>query len=249
MVDRILIPFPAITMTTTGYSSSMQITGQCQRSTIQIRYQIQCSEGFFGPRCDCSPQPGRFTCNSNGTKRCEGTFNGSECTDCIEDYFGQNCDRQCTPQPGKYTCNPDGTINCLGNFTGNLCTICIPNHYGDHCSVYCFPQPGRFTCNSNGTIRCEGKFTGSECTNCTEGYFGQNCNCSAQPDRYTCNPDGTINCLGNFSGSLCSTCIPNHYGGDCSVYCFYPESSAHSCDIYGNKVCKNFVLPSCSKLN
>ena len=55
-----------------GFTTDMEFSGN--RITLTLKFRVQCTDGYEGPRCDCLPQDddenGHYRCEADGTISC-----------------------------------------------------------------------------------------------------------------------------------------------------------------------------------
>jgi len=230
---NINIPIPTNVNIGSSFSSRQSYIGTCGRATIQLSYRVSCSRSNFA---------------------------FPDCTECLPNYYGINCDIFCRPRndsSGHYTCNADGSRTCIPHYTGlPNCLMCKPNYFGNDCSVFCIPPTPSLICNSSGQLECMQSpgFAPPNCAECLPDYYGINCEtfCTPRNDtsgHYSCNPnDGSRICLPRYAGlPNCLSCETNYFGDSCSVLCI-PHTTRHICDNSGRIVCRmsRFALPDCT---
>ncbi|EFO91795.1 hypothetical protein CRE_07782 [Caenorhabditis remanei] len=159
------------------------VNGTCVLREQYNKYTCVCDDGFFGTNCECivyllsSSEILNYldadvctasTCLYGGT--CEETNNGGYKCDCLDQYFGNNCEQinrcnygdPCVNGKCSTTVNgitPNFTCQCDDGWTGVNCDTMID---------FCVPDP----CQYNST--CTPKFKGYNCT-CLTGLTGLNC--------------------------------------------------------------------------
>eukprot|EP00116_Pleurobrachia_bachei_P000234 sb/3460496/ len=116
-----------------------------------------CALGWAGAACDscalniypigdcsveCIGEVGRSSCDESGTLICEpnSQFTGVNCSSCMDNYFGSECDIHCAPS---------NTSDC--SETGEI--ICYDNWYGPDCNNFCISNEN-FTCDEQGKMTC-----------------------------------------------------------------------------------------------
>jgi len=138
-----------------------------------------CDPGNYGPDCTAC------TC-VNGS--CNDGIGGSgECSNCIPNYFGNNCDEICMCVNGVCDQGINGTGHCLS---------CIDNYYGINCDQSCMCVNGNCSAgvNGNGQCHCSTPFLGASCDQrCVDANCSIKCSCDSQETCYgvniVCNND------------------------------------------------------------
>lgn len=95
------------------------------------------------------------------------SFANNICDDCIDSYYGDNCDRHCK-------------LNCMRcNKHSGECEECAPGFYGNSCNQKCPTNCKKYLCN---------RLTG-RCLLCNNGQYGLYCNisCPNTCKDYICN--------------------------------------------------------------
>jgi len=230
---NINIPIPPNVNIGSSFSPRQSYIGTCGRATIQLSYRVSCSRSNFA---------------------------FPDCTECLPNYYGVNCDIFCSPRndaSGHYICNADGSRTCIPHYTRlPNCLMCEPNYFGNDCSVFCIPPTPSLICNSSGQLECMQSpgFAPPNCTECLPDYYGVNCETFCTPrnntsGHYSCNPDdGSRICLPRYAGLPdCLSCETNYFGDSCSVLCI-PPTTRHNCTASGELVCvRGFAPPNCTE--
>eukprot|EP00116_Pleurobrachia_bachei_P010908 sb/3471170/ len=91
---------------------------------------------------ECIGEVGRSSCDESGTLICvpDSQFTGVNCSSCMDNYFGSECDIHCAPS---------NTSDC--SETGEI--ICHDNWYGPDCNKFCVSNEN-FTCDEQGKMTC-----------------------------------------------------------------------------------------------
>ncbi|XP_060070005.1 uncharacterized protein LOC132550023 [Ylistrum balloti] len=216
------------------------LNGFCDKGTGQCRScpgtSCQCSEGFYGDRCQNECDCFHGHCSGNGQCLCSPGWQGSQCDQqCPTDHFGAGCNQTCHCDHGK--CHQEiGICICDPGFHGDHCDQpCSNNTYGSNCRRECLAC-GRFstgTCDpATGHCQCVPGYKGILCTTpCPTGKFGANCSQTCACERGTCRQtDGFCYCPDGWTGTKCHLqCPPGKWGYNCSNAC---KCSPHSngCD-------------------
>ncbi|KAM4718072.1 laminin subunit alpha-1 isoform 2-T2 [Anableps anableps] len=228
-----------------SFSSVCDVTtGQCLcRENVTGRTCDHCQSGFFSllsgrgcQSCSCS-QSGSVSesCDEDGQCRCiEGVAgvkcdrcshgyygdHGSNCTACICDHTGGNCD----PDTGECICPP--------NTEGDTCDRCETGFWGHDPSTGCKPCRCSAAGSSapqcdllSGQCPCREGFSGRSCDRCAAGYYGypacKACSCdSAGTNETFCNETlgvcecgwtGDCVCKRGVSGRRCEECVSGRF--------------------------------------
>ena len=134
--------------------------GQCVSEPI-----CECDSDWYGPTCNVSCTA--TTCQNQGLQNaqcnalsgeCEclasiskGYYSGSDCTSCLDGWWGVSCDHPCECNRAG-TCDPNsGLCTCYRNkkqgyWSGARCGQCLEGYIGENCTQTASP-PTRFPTN------------------------------------------------------------------------------------------------------
>lgn len=189
-------------------------SSNCSGNGICFHGSCFCKNGFTGPSCNLSlcleTCPKNSFCNKNAT--CE----------CIQGYYGQNCDDKHILHGKKLANN---TIICKKGWTGDLCDtkLCANN-----CSDHGLCHNGTCLCSSGWTgFSCQVFSCPNECSYngycspqgclCKQGWKGSDCSIRNITNGQILE-DGTIVCEEGYSGPTCDDLqcsIPCKNNGKC----------------------------------
>ncbi|KAM4543486.1 laminin subunit alpha-1 [Fundulus diaphanus] len=215
-------------------------TGQCLcRQNVTGHTCDRCQSGFFGLQsgrgcepCGCSLSGSLSeSCDETGQCRCkEGVagvkcdrcrrgyygYHGSNCTACICDHTGGNCD----PESGECVCPP--------NTDGDTCDRCETGYWGHDPATGCKPcscSPAGSSAPQcdllSGQCSCRDGFSGRSCDRCAPGFYGypacSACSCDVAGTNETfcnrtlgvceCGRTGDCVCKPGVSGRRCEECV------------------------------------------
>ena len=238
-----------------------------------------CASGWSGPQCSQTCPTGRGStqlCGGHGrcrpaTETCacardpqSGFWDeGSNCTECLPEYYGPSCRSvcpggRCGVCSGHGACDAGragtGVCACESRWRGAACAQCAHGWYGPDCDAPC-PRgteladsgfglvcAGRGVCHEgiSGTGECvcwrmavQGYWDGVACEACAAGYFGRDCT-QACPG-----PLGRPchaphgTCRDGRNGTGSCVCPPGYGGVSCALHC--PTTTGVPCD--GNGAC------------
>ncbi|XP_032407316.1 laminin subunit alpha-1 isoform X2 [Xiphophorus hellerii] len=225
-----------------GSSSSVCdiTTGQCVcRENVTGRTCDRCQSGFFGLQsgrgclpCGCS-QSGSVSesCDQDGRCRCTEGVAGDKCDRCSRGYYGYH-GRNCTACICDHTggnCDPDsGECTCPPNTEGDTCHRCETGYWGHDLSTGCKPCSCSAAGSSaprchllSGECPCRDGFSGRSCDRCAPGYYGypacSACDCDLAGTNETfcnktlgvceCRWSGECVCKAGVSGRRCEECV------------------------------------------
>eukprot|EP01065_Artemidia_motanka_P005365 TRINITY_DN1259_c15_g1_i1.p1 TRINITY_DN1259_c15_g1~~TRINITY_DN1259_c15_g1_i1.p1 ORF type:complete len:6161 (+),score=1442.86 TRINITY_DN1259_c15_g1_i1:2253-18485(+) len=200
-----------------------------------------CNYGYLGTEClgECpggaaTPCNKHGNCTSAGLCLCEnnpddGHWAGSECNQCLPDWFGADCLRTCPKNELGQNCSGHGACpgeveicvcegsTITGFWVGTLCSECKSGYWGSECKSEC-PGSACDPCAGHGI--------------CNDGLNGGGwCNC-------------TFNTTHGFWGSSdCSRCHSGYYGTDCTKPC--PGGAAYPCSSHGTCLDGRFGEGTC----
>ncbi|XP_069120712.1 uncharacterized protein [Argopecten irradians] len=214
--------------------------GFCDKATGQCRScpgpTCQCSEGFYGNRCQQQCNCFHGHCSDTGDCVCSPGWHGDFCDQqCPTDHYGSGCNLTCHCDHGH--CHQEiGTCICDPGYHGDHCDQpCTNTTYGPNCRRQCL-SCGRFsdgTCDPVlGHCHCNPGYTGVLCTQpCTTGKFGVNCSQTCACERGTCRPtDGFCYCPDGWTGRQCNLkCPSGTWGYNCTNKCDC-GSNSNGCD-------------------
>ncbi|XP_035208578.1 uncharacterized protein LOC118183217 isoform X2 [Stegodyphus dumicola] len=205
-------------------------TGMCIPLYHEPRYECECSEGFYGSKCEyfnpCSQSP----CRNSG--KCLNTTHNEYVCVCADDYSGPNCGSY-NPCLRKNPCQNGGTCEMTTNNT-YIC-ICAEGYYGRKCKYrdLCLPSPclngGTCEHTSDTTLNCicptgfTGSLCGEEVDECASNPCSTGSTCTSHKGNFTCI------CPSGFSGQKCdiaAQCPPDRT--DTEKGLFYWNATKHS---------------------
>eukprot|EP01060_Flectonema_neradi_P040076 TRINITY_DN9019_c0_g1_i1.p1 TRINITY_DN9019_c0_g1~~TRINITY_DN9019_c0_g1_i1.p1 ORF type:complete len:2360 (+),score=290.07 TRINITY_DN9019_c0_g1_i1:981-8060(+) len=126
--------------------------GICISGSDRQQSTCVCNDGWFGEACTsqcndivCGSQYpyGHGVCNSEtGACMCDENYQGVQCDECADGFWGYHCDKPCPCNPTGGRCSPT-TGECLcynsditGYHTGSTCGECHPDWTGlPHCTT------------------------------------------------------------------------------------------------------------------
>ena len=236
-----------------------------------------CASGWLGPLCSrtcptgigstklcgghgqCRPKTETCTCARDAQS---GFWDeGSNCTECLPQYYGPSCQSACPSETcrvcsGHGTCDAGrtgtGTCACAPQWQGDACAQCVKGWHGPYCDARC-PQgtdpggtgfglvcAGHGQCSDgvSGTGYCvchstmvHGFWAGAGCEECVAGYFGADCT------RACPGPLGRPchaphgTCRDGPNGAGVCVCRPGYGGVSCALQC--PTTTGTPCDGHG----------------
>ncbi|XP_048256181.1 multiple epidermal growth factor-like domains protein 6 [Haliotis rufescens] len=204
---------------------------------------LGCNPGYGGRKCNESLYENEQLCfkfkNAQNRKKrhaCQYGCLTSECTKCLDGFYGDicskrcpiNCESTCTKTSGLCDhsckrnwgpiCEHKCPLNCqegCDKSSGHCYGGCKSGWYGQNCSQKCPDNCFSNICNQD---------TGKCMQGCTNGWQGPLCNmpCSEGCVNQTCFQDGTCKhgCYSNYTGSFgkCSIpCMETCVGNECTI--------------------------------
>ncbi len=215
-------------------------------SACAAQYQDNDGDGTCLPSCagappDCS---GHGTCSDASGQVacvCNPGYQGSDCSDCADDYQDNDGDGTCLPDcslanldcSGHGQCSDtSGQAACLCDtgYAGADCAACAAQYQDNDGDGTCAPACAiaGLDCGTHGhcddgsgaaECTCDEGYTGADCTTCAAGYQDNDGNGTCRPDcslaNLTCNGHGTCDDSDGTAGCLCDL---EYTGVDCQ-YC------------------------------
>jgi hypothetical protein len=217
---------------------------------------VECKKGYFGKTCmlpcpggACSTCSGHGVCDDGktGTGTCTctnstrtGYWKGLSCSQCLDNYYGNNCDKPCDCYgPGTLSCDfgrgKSGKCNCKVGWSSSRCDVCDPREVTDCKSHKVCPGPPGAECNLHGDCIVTGDV--AECR-CFDFFAGIDCGleCPLQcSGRGTCSSGksgtGKCTCTTRWAEPDCSTCRHGYWGTSCENSC--PGGATRPCNNSG----------------
>eukprot|EP00105_Crassostrea_gigas_P029092 XP_011450924.1 PREDICTED: multiple epidermal growth factor-like domains protein 10 isoform X2 [Crassostrea gigas] len=204
----------------------------CSDSQAVSSYCIECKHGTFALNGVCVNCQGHCKddayCNTS-TGGCDGGcdthWQGRYCQDCVQGFYGDNCEKQCGECKIGSTCNTTSGLcpnGCKDNWTPPFCTECESNRYGPNCSNTCgHCKDGKACSTVTGACNngCEYGWVGKQCdTECGDGTYVFDDKCvkchglcknSAPCNKSTGNCDN--GCNDHWTGNFCNVCSDGTY--------------------------------------
>ncbi|XP_046542684.1 uncharacterized protein LOC124253012 [Haliotis rubra] len=218
-------------------------TGHCESG---------CRDGYTGTGCQEICPLGRYgsgckeTCghcaegnqnchkvDGNCTRGCQDNWRGTFCKECIDYWFGDQCDMECRCKDRHEVCDKrtgQCDSGCEDGWTGLDChTLCTGGRFGPGCSSWCYCRNTSEVCDKT-TGHCESGcrdgYTGTGCQEiCPLGRYGSGCKetCGhcAEGNQNCHKVDGncTRGCQDNWRGTFCKECIDYWFGDQCDMEC------------------------------
>ena len=224
-----------------GFWEPRGLCDSCAQNYAGINCTLQCPGG------SCNPCSSHGVCNQgqqgDGTCRCNadsylGFWDGSDCSDCLQGYYGSRCLDPCPGfvvgvgvvcfGHGACLSGSRGSGRCVcfaGWGSASGCSDCDISHYGAGCSAVCpgttsrgLPCSGHGSCffglSGNGTCSCEQNFVGTACSlECPFGCFGHGVCVGSFNETQECQ------CFSHWAPPYCEYCQTNRAGSSCGLVC------------------------------
>lgn len=181
----------------------------CEVSADGNRISCECTEGYFGARCE--------SCAAGWYGRPESP--GEECTPC-------SCSGNINAEePGSCDSITGECLKCLNNTAGVACNLCAPGYFGDaitlkDCQSCICDRMGTEYCDSYvGTCKCFENVEGDKCDRCAQNHYGFNsgrgctpCDCGIASESDQCDDStGQCKCKPGVSGRKCDRCAAGYW--------------------------------------
>ncbi|XP_052761588.1 multiple epidermal growth factor-like domains protein 10 [Mya arenaria] len=184
-----------------------------------------CKTGFYGRNtfcqtpCSIGCQDG--VCNDDGSCKCRESFSGVSCMECINAYYGVDCNTRCFSGCFGETCMRNGA-----------CYRCKPGYFGKQCNSTCSVGCSAGVCMRDGSCTCSENFIGTPCDACVEGKYGNEC-------QYNCSGGCSTPYCDKTEGRCTNGCIDGYSGNTCTEPCDLNCASCQQSDLLHCTSCFN----------
>nr|XP_022304830.1 receptor-type tyrosine-protein phosphatase alpha-like isoform X2 [Crassostrea virginica] len=229
----------------------------CQNGQYISNRQCTLCKGHCKDRAPCNKLTGRC---DNG---CSNYWTGDYCDQCINGYYGNNCETECGKCLHMEVCDKkNGTCyhGCMNHFREPECAVCEDGYYNDTCSATCGKCANNKPCDKatgecgNG---CKTNFEPPFCQICKPGFYNSATNCISgcghcKNGAICDNESGRCpgECELYFAAPYCQVCEDGFYNETCSAACGKCANNAPCNNITGQcrNGCKtNFEPPLCQE--